>query len=164
MKTVKKTSAKKYQRGGTANLLKGLINAAAPKPSGLKDIVKKPVTKPSATAGGPSIKDSGSIMGKLAGKTGSKKKGGATKPKAAYGMAVKPSMMQSGGERESFASRKIKTVSVSPDKNYKTTVKEKMGPSGVSTKVANRRTVKGVASGAPKPRMMKKGGTTKKKK
>ena len=65
---------------------------------------------------------------------------------------------------ETFASRKTKTVSLSPDKNYKTTVKQKMGPQGVSTKVTNRRTVKGVLSGAPKAGVMKKGGSVKKKK
>lgn len=91
----------------------------------------------------------------------SMKKGGSAKamPKAMYGK----SMMQYGGPQESFASRKTKTVSVSPDKKYKTTVKQNMGPAGVSTKVTNRRTVKGVLSGAPKAGMMKKGGNTKKK-
>jgi len=78
--------------------------------------------------------------------------------------AGKKPKMQDGGSPESFASRKTKTVSVSPDKNYKTTVKEKMGPAGVSTKVTNRRTVKGVLSGAPKAGMMRKGGMIKSKK
>lgn len=63
--------------------------------------------------------------------------------------------------RESFGSRKVKTVSVSPDRNYKTIVKEKMGPEGSSTTVTNRRTVKGALSGAPKAAMMKKGGAMK---
>jgi hypothetical protein len=119
MKTVKKTSVKKYQKGAQTGAT-GVGKSTTTEKNSMGTMSKKPLT-----------------------------------PKAAYGMAVKPGMMQSGGERESFASRKIKTVSVSPDKNYKTTVKEKMGPSGVSTKVKNRRTVKGVASGAPKPRMMK---------
>jgi hypothetical protein len=80
------------------------------------------------------------------------KKGGAAKSKV--------SKMKDGGEQETYASRKRKTVTKSPDKNYKTKVKEKMGPSGTSAKVVNRRTVKGVVSGASK---MKKGGVSKKK-
>jgi len=67
--------------------------------------------------------------------------------------------MQMGGTPETFGSRKIKTVSVSPDKKYKTTVKEKMGPEGVSTTITNRRTVKGLLTGAPKASMMKDGGS-----
>ena len=69
--------------------------------------------------------------------------------------------MQMGGQPESYASRKIKTVSVSPDKKYKTTVKEKIRPEGVSTTVTNRRTVKGLLTGAPKASMMKMGGAMK---
>jgi hypothetical protein len=161
MKSVKKTSVKKYQAGGATP--KGKIARLEKKEARQVDKGNKAVDEGRE-------RKANRILGRAA-KTEDRKirlsekmkAGGTAKPKAAYGMAVKPSMMQNGGERESFASRKIKTVSVSPDKNYKTTVKEKMGPSGVSTKVANRRTVKGVASGAPKPRMMKKGGTTKKK-
>ena len=67
--------------------------------------------------------------------------------------------MQMGGKQpESFGSRRIKTVSVSPDRNYKTIVREKMGPQGGSTSVTNRRTVKGLMGGAPKPTKMNKGG------
>ena len=67
--------------------------------------------------------------------------------------------MQMGGKQpESFGSRRIKTVSVSPDRNYKTIVREKMGPDGGSTSVTNRRTVKGLMGGAPKPTKMKNGG------
>jgi hypothetical protein len=117
MRTVKKTSAKKYQAGGA-------------KPKGVR---------------GPSdsiiVKKSGKTMGEMA---------------------------RGAGEPVSYSSSKTKTVSVSPDKKYKTKVKQKMGPSvkgrpsSVSTKVKNRRTVKGVASGAPKAGMMKKGGAKKK--
>ena len=69
---------------------------------------------------------------------------------------------------ETFSSRKTKTVSVSPDKNYKTIVKQKISPSELSTKVSNRRTIKGVVTGAPKvvnsAPMKKKGGAIKSKK
>jgi len=70
----------------------------------------------------------------------------------------KPEMQMGGKQPESFGSRKIKTVSVSPDRNYKTIVREKMGPDGGSTSVTNRRTVKGLMGGAPKPTKMKNGG------
>lgn len=70
----------------------------------------------------------------------------------------KPKMQMGGKQPESFGSRKIKTVSVSPDRNYKTIVREKMGPDGGSTSVTNRRTVKGLMGGAPKPTKMKNGG------
>lgn len=77
------------------------------------------------------------------------------------GGSVSKPKMQMGGQPESYASRKIKTVSVSPDKKYKTTVKEKIRPEGVSTTVTNRRTVKGLLTGAPKASMMKMGGAMK---
>lgn len=67
------------------------------------------------------------------------------------------------GTPVTFASKKIKTVSVSPDKKYKTIVKEKMGPKGSSTTVTDRRTIKGALTGAPKVPNPKKP-TTKKKK
>lgn len=84
-----------------------------------------------------------------------------------FGRTTEPQMVRSRENssvnipKESFGSKKVKTVSVSPDRNYKTIVKEKMGPEGSSTTVTNRRTVKGALSGAPKAGMMKKGGSMK---
>jgi hypothetical protein len=97
MKAVKKTSAKKYQAGGTQPKdVKG--------PSGSK-MVKKSGKTMGKMAGGPDyLKDPMSGTSDkgtpVTGKTGyvpPKKKGGTAKPKAAYGMAVKPSMMKKGG-------------------------------------------------------------------
>ena len=86
------------------------------------------------------------------------KDGKVTKADILMGRGVKPEMQMGGKQPESFGSRRIKTVSVSPDRNYKTIVREKMGPDGGSTSVTNRRTVKGLMGGAPKPTKMKNGG------
>ena len=46
---------------------------------------------------------------------------------------------------------KSKTVSTSPDGNYKTVDKNSSGPRGMSSSSKTRRTISGVLSGAPKP-------------
>lgn len=74
--TSKKTMVKKYQAGGAKHK-----NVTGKGPMSGTSGTGKPVT----------------------GKTGyipSKKKGGTAKPKAAYGMAVKPSMMKKGGTKK----------------------------------------------------------------
>ena len=46
---------------------------------------------------------------------------------------------------------KSKTVSTSPDGNYKTVDKNSSGPRGMSSSSKTKRTISGVLSGAPKP-------------
>ena len=98
MKTVKKTSTKKYQAGGAKPKdVKGPSGSKMAKKSGKTmgkmaggpDYLKGPMSGTSGT-GKPVTGETGYVPPK-------KKKGGTAKPKAAYGMAVKPSMMKKGG-------------------------------------------------------------------
>ncbi len=95
MKSVKKTSVKKYQTGGTTP--KGKIARLEKKEARQVDKGNKAVDEGRE-------RKANRILGRAA-KTENRKirlsekmkAGGTAKPKAAYGMAVKPSMMKKGG-------------------------------------------------------------------
>jgi hypothetical protein len=117
MKTVKKTSAKKYQRGGQGVL--STADGSTYKSSGKKKgsgIGPKAEYRDFATGDGdrvfaPAGQKVGGLKAKMELRKSNKEvakkgnikvnqKGGTAKPKAAYGMAVKPSMMKKGGAKK----------------------------------------------------------------
>jgi hypothetical protein len=115
MKTVKKTSVKKYQSGGSArkSTIAGIAipvvgSAAAAIGTGIKNKKAKKLVKktqeleseyntPNKVRNESTFKELENLGKKRGGSVAKMKSGGTAKPKAMYGKTVKPTMMKKGG-------------------------------------------------------------------